>query len=284
MLNLFVIAVALSQTNVAAQSSETERVAVGHDVTVAADETVESALAVGGNVRIEPNAVVRGDVVAVGGNIAIEDNAHIEGDVATVGGKLSVAPSATIRGDRVEMGSSLGLAGLVAGSAIPWAIIGVLWHLSRVVVMFALVMLVVMFVPERVRAVRAFLVEKTFVSAIAGFAALVAIAPLCILLVVTVVGIPLAPVAAIGFFCMLVVGVAVVSLWLGERLPLFAGRKTTLGAAALGFALISVIELVPFLGSALAFVAALIGGGAVLLSRFGTRRAALTSETLPATV
>ncbi len=262
-------------------------VMTGQDVRIEPGQHVRSAVAIGGSVILSAGAYVEDDAVAVGGDIVLEPGAHIGGDAVSIGGSIKTEPGATIGGSRVNLAPSAHFIGNVfkknAGAAA-WSFLSTIISIIRILVLFALATLLVVLAPERVGIMRSFVAQRPFVSAMAGVAAQVAIVPLCILLVVTLIGIPLAPVAVVTFLCILVVGFTVVAVWIGERLPLFKDKKTMFASLAMGFVVLTLIDiLIPVLGTIMVFTASLVGAGAVLLSRFGQLRAATPPAPPPST-
>jgi hypothetical protein len=71
--------------------------------------------------------------------------------------------------------------------------------------------LVALIFPAHVARVRTFMTRRPGLSSLTGLAVLLGFAPLCFLLGVTLIGLPLIPI--------LVFGVTVSALWLGERVP-----------------------------------------------------------------
>jgi O-antigen/teichoic acid export membrane protein len=119
--------------------------------------------------------------------------------------------------------------------------------------------------------VRTFLATRPGLSSLGGLALLLGFIPLCVLLAVTIIGIPLIPVAVMLLIAVLLFGITVSALWLGERIPLLRENKTPLKAVALGGAVFVVVGLIPWIGTLAIFLAALVAAGAALLSRFGRR-------------
>jgi hypothetical protein len=145
----------------------------------------------------------------------------------------------------------------------------VLGTLLRMMTLLIIGLLLITFLPEHIANVRGFLDGKPGHAALAGFAVLVGFIPLCILLAVTLVGIPLIPVAALVLAALVVVGLTAFSTWLGYRIPVFEGRKSVIGALLIGLVVLTLVDLIPVVGTILVTLVGFFAGGAVLLSRFG---------------
>jgi hypothetical protein len=89
-----------------------------------------------------------------------------------------------------------------------------------------------------------------------------------VLLAVTIIGIPLIPVAVLLLVTLLLFGFTVSAGWLGDRMP-FLRDKTAVKTVALGGAVLALVGLIPWIGTAVLLLAAAIAAGAALLSRFG---------------
>jgi hypothetical protein len=85
-------------------------IARGHDVVVAAGQTVDTAMALDGNVVVKKGAKVK-SAVAVNGNVIIEARSKVTGTAAAFGGKIQLAPDAKIEGSRLELGDGLNVTG-----------------------------------------------------------------------------------------------------------------------------------------------------------------------------
>src|SRR5262249_49075066 len=111
---------------------------------------------------------------------------------------------------------------------------------------------------DRVARVRTFVASRPGVSALGGIALLMGFIPLCVLLVITIIGIALIPVAVMLLIALLFFGHTVAALWLGEKIPLFQEGKTPLKAVALGGVTLAVVNLIPWIGTSVTFLAALV--------------------------
>lgn len=118
--------------------SSGSKVRFGGGVTVEADEVAETAVSIGGRVRVdgevrenvaaiggpvEINGKVGGDVVSVGSNVTLGPKSEVGGDVASVGGVIERAPGAKVHGSMSENAGGV-------WHGIPWHIDseGARWH------------------------------------------------------------------------------------------------------------------------------------------------------------
>jgi hypothetical protein len=252
-----------------------ELVRFGEPLRVEAGEVVDQAVAVGGPLTIA--GTVLEDAVSVGGSVTLEPTAVVEGDVVSVGGSVDVQPGAKILGDRVGVGGPVGgiVGKLVGGHGaddLPvglFLVLGIVSALVKCAVFLLIGLLVISFMPERYARVRDHMIRRPGKSALAGLIMALAIVPLCILLAVTVIGIPLIPIAGLLMFVVMAVGMTAFASWLGDRLPIFKGRKSQFGALALGTAVVFLVGLIPLVGAIAVAAASFAAGGAALLTKLG---------------
>ena len=83
-----------------------DRVAIGHDVTVTADEVLDGDVVVIGASAFVDGAV-RGDVVVIGGTLHLGPKARIDGDAVHLIGKLDQAASASVVGSTVGVDAAV---------------------------------------------------------------------------------------------------------------------------------------------------------------------------------
>lgn len=95
-----------ASTSTPASSSATETApAPGNDTQASPPRRRDDIVRLGGNVTVEANEIVAGDVVVIGGSADIEG--QVEGDVAVIGGSLKLGPHASIRRDLTVVGGAL---------------------------------------------------------------------------------------------------------------------------------------------------------------------------------
>ena len=251
-----------------------ERVVFGRSLTIAANETVDKAVAIGGSVTIAGH--VRRDAVAIGGSVTLQPGARVEGDAVAIGGAVSVPEGATLEGDNVSLGGAIPT---TVGSAVRWVVGGphmfsmfsFASRLTRAVLLFVIALLIAVSFPDALTRIGTYLVNRPGVSALGGVAILLGFVPLVVLLAVTIIGIPLIPVAVLLLVTLLLFGFTVSAAWLGDRIPVRQEHKTPIKSVARGGAILVVVGLIPWIGAAALILAAAVSAGATLLSRFGRR-------------
>jgi hypothetical protein len=252
-----------------------DRVVVGQSLRVDADEVINKAVAIGGSLTVLGH--VRGDAVAVGGSVTLLPGARVEGDAVAIGGTVTVEEGASLEGDNVSLGGTVPTIigsvarGVVGPGAHLRSFFGLAARLARGVLLIGISLLVALTFPTHVARVRTFLTSRPGLSSLGGLALLLGFVPVFLLLAVTIIGIPLIPVAAMLLVALLLFGITVSAMWLGERVPVPQESKTPLKAVALGGAILAVVGLIPWIGTLAVVAAALVAAGATLLSRFGRR-------------
>jgi len=274
-----------------------ERSAFGESLRIEAGEDVVNATAIGGSLTVLGR--VRGNAVAMGGSVTLAPEGRVEGDAIAIGGSVNLAPGARVEGNgiavggtvMVEEGSFLGGDNVGLGGALPRIVgsvvsgvvgggthlrghFGLVARLARGALLLGITVLVALIFPTQVARVRTFMTSRPGLSSLGGLAVLLGFMPLCVLLAVTIIGIPLIPIAVIVLIAILVFGVTVSALWLGERVSSLREGATPLKAVALGAAILGVVGVIPWVGATTVVAAALVAAGATLLSRFGRREGA----------
>jgi len=266
-------------------------VKVAESVFIPADETVAGDIVVfGGNAIIEGK--VAGSVVVMGGEIRARHGAEIKGDVVAIGGTIEEDEDVIIRGERILVGGVASQIGdrLHIGTRTIRAIIS----LALLFIGFVLFFITMLFLRTKLEHVSSHIsasLLKCFgagvlTSAVGVFALLIVMIPL----IITIVGIPLAVLLAVSCIGVYVIACAAFVLNVGRWI---AGRAGIEGGAFvhlfLGVLLVSVPEIIAFvidvLGHApmglyvffkilsgfLWLCAYVVGLGAIVVSRFGSR-------------
>lgn len=290
--NLTLLSLLLFTTLLAAPAAagEADRVAIGHDVTVAEGEDLAGdVVVIGANAHV--NGKVRGDVVVIGGTLHLGPNARIDGDAVHLIGELDQAASASVIGSTVgvdgampapdelagkfdvnagakKTGFGAGSTALRVGRLVGWA------ASSACLVVLGLLFLSTW--PERSRNLRRTVEAAPGASLLVGGLVTAGIALMLVLLGLTIVGFlgwPLIILATMGVW---LAGVTGVCEALGDRLPLpdaWRGRAASFVVGALVFSLFGILWMIGGPSTLLAIAGVLFVGalalGAALLSGLG---------------
>jgi cytoskeletal protein CcmA (bactofilin family) len=236
----------------------------------------------GGQVRIE--GPVFGYVQAAGGNVTLDGS--VGGDVWATGGRLSLGPNARIAGklhyaSRGELNQDP--AAVVQGGIehvdfdAAWprehreqhrsGFAGWLWITGLMV----LAALLVALAPDITARTSRVLRERPAMSLLIGFVVLVCVPIAALILLVTLIGFPLALLAMLLYPVLLLVGYVSTSIGVADwALQRFVTMRTITpltraAAAAAGMFLVALVARLPAVGGFLAFLALLVGLGALAL-------------------
>lgn len=283
-----------------AGESMDDRVRIGGSIHVRSDEIVDGdVVAVFGSVRID--GTVTGDVVSVMGSVRLGPEAVVEGDLVAVAGSIDRASGARVEGSIEEVGwggSDVRVHGPDFHAPFLEGIGGLMMTVVWVIVLGALAALMYLLARRPVERMVYRLAKAPWKAALVGLVAFILIIPVTILtiilLAISIIGIPL----------LLVVPFAIVALLIGWLAGFTAVARYVGGSAETRFGWqhenpyiavvvgVGLIMLVSFFSSALGvaggplkvfavilFILGLIiqcaawmmGIGALLLTRFGTR-------------
>jgi len=268
-----------------------QRVA-GDVVTIGGNIDVEGevegdCVAVGGKLRLGPGAKVGGEVVCIGGRLTLEDESRVRNDVVSVWGTLDRSPTSEVGGQITEVTGPLRLNfpknvwGLGHGFGYgTWEFLGrVMW----VVILIGIGAVVFHLFPARMENLTETVRHRGMLSFLAGLAGGILWLPVFVLLCVTLIGIPLAvfvlvPLTIFGTLAGYVASARVVGSRRGTLGPgpsVVRGLLILEGTLLLGLFLSvfgSVFEFLGFIlgviGWSVVFVAATVGWGAFLITRF----------------
>jgi hypothetical protein len=258
------------------------------DAHVPAGRTVlGDVVAVFGSVDVE--GTVEGDAVAVFGSVRLHPGAQVAGDAVAIGGVLDHPPGARVSGQSVALGffapgwGAPTLGTLLAGVFIGW--------------LFTLVMgwLLALIFPERMRRIGGTASRHTAGSFFLGLVSAPLLVIACVFLAITIVGIPFAILLLMLYPIAVWAGQIAASYVLGCRvLHRRPGENGLMGPIAAGTILVAVLFVVgavlamplgtvpegparmaslffTLLGVLLVVGLSVIGTGALILSRMGSR-------------
>jgi len=245
---------------------------IGGNAVLEEDSTVDGDIAVmGGNVSIA--GTVEGDIAVMGGNVMLEDTAVVEGQVSSMGGTVQRAPGAQV--DRIEDTDDAGdiIFMRPPGFRVGFDPIGgTLTGIFQALAAAALAILVNLFAARQMDLTGRTALSQPIMTGGLGLLTLMVLPVMLIILMITII---LIPVSLIG---LLILGIAVLFGWLAMGLIL--GRQVAVWLkqnwsepvnAGVGTFILALLGLFPCLGFLANLLIAMMGLGAVLLTRFGTR-------------
>ncbi len=281
------------------------RVVLGTDFVLESGETIEGDLAViGGTATLEVDTVVTGTVAIIGGNLVAEG--LVEGDMAVIGGNVRFGPEAVLEGDLVSFGGNVnrGTAQIqgefISGEELDiplrfgiddvftdmparfrpfmWESFGwsVMRYFFQAIMMAALAVLVVMFLPKQTRLVADTIVDQPLLAGAFGLLTTVVSPILILLLIITICFAIVGVGGAVVLIAAWVFGTIAIGLEVGERLGQAINAEfQPVVAAGIGTLIFSLvvngIGFIPCVGWLAPFLFGAVGLGAVLMTRFGTR-------------
>lgn len=245
-----------------------DRVAFGHDVQVAAGEVVHDAVSFGGDTLVE--GTVEGDAVSFGGSVRLGEGASVRGEVVSFGGHIESADRA---GSAVVAPGDAPSAERAGSGPIEvvWSWFG---ETARSAVMHVLLFLIGLLMlgagRERLGAMQVTMIKDGLKTAGTGLVGYVAAIGGIILFAITLIGIPAAIVIGLAIPVATYIGLAAAASVLGAALPLPQLQGKEVHQLAAGVAVLFMASLVPVAGTIATAIAACLGVGALLRTRFGT--------------
>jgi hypothetical protein len=255
---------------------------VGQSLSVDGKEVMCGDLTLWGS-TLDVAGQVHGTIRAFGSNINIAGT--VDGDLNLYGGMATLQPGSQVRGninlfggrERLEAGShlsgvvnnrsqrvSLWLPGLSDGFAFPfWPM--VIW----VILGLALTSLL----PEHVMFVRTTVASRARRSLLLGLLSFLLAPAVLLVLIALILPIPLAVLIAIGLIAAWALGTIAIGWLVGEYImrAIAPRHNTRLAQVIVGLTVLVLVGSLPYIGWLISLGAGLLGLGAVLLSRFGTR-------------
>jgi len=232
-----------------------------------------------GNIRI--SALIGDDITGGGGEVFLENG--VEGDVELGAGNLVIATTANIKGNLVyvseneaDIKSGARIGGTtthripeVKEPVIPE--IGIWGRVIAFLMTLSAGIVIILIAPRRSAAVAAYIKRKPLMTL--GWGAIILFAtPIAALMTfITVVGVPVGLLGLTLYGILLYLGQIAVGLFLGYWIIGYfrnvESRGILVGALALGFAALTLLKLIPYVGFVLWLATALFGIGAIVLSQ-----------------
>ncbi|HEY8298380.1 MAG TPA: hypothetical protein VIG32_10195 [Candidatus Baltobacteraceae bacterium] len=217
-----------------------------------------------GDVSVEPNQVVNGDIDVIFGDARIEGT--VNGNVNVFGGQIEKMDGSVITGHENVVGGGF------TESIAPWVPAGIAAENSRMVALLAysfIIVVIFLIFPMRVRAALDRVELHPGLSGAVGVIAVVAIVPLAVLFFFSIVGWPLIPLEIVAVIAGVFIGQAAIGLLIGRRLWELIRPHTTpspLAALIVGLVILAAAEIVPVVGHLVTALVWLIGLGATILA------------------
>jgi hypothetical protein len=237
-------------------------------------------VAVLADVRIA--ARVSGDVIVWGGDVSFAPGGSVGGDLLVFGGSIQAPPDRAVPVDgRVATPGSLLRLYLSEMRRAPWegsgpptSILSGLRLLALSVWLAVALALLYWFASPLSRA--AMFAEEDWSAALLagalGVLTLFLAAGAALALLPSAVAIPIALLSAAIAVVAKIFGMAVLFLLIGQKLTKSVAPARRPLALAAGFALLSAVSLIPFVGALVWSIASIVAVGVALVSRFGTPR------------
>lgn len=244
-------------------------------------KVTENVMAFGGTIIVEGE--VQGSVVGFGAEILLRSTAEIDGDVVSLGGTIEKEFGSVIDGDTVQFDFEStagikdffkeGLGGVFGMKIVPLLLIIKLFTLF---IWFILAILLTAVFPRQISfaslqiRTQFWPVFGTGILSIIIFTGLVIFSAFLSLILI---GIPILVALVFLGIVIKIFGRVILFHLFGESLSKAFGSKnpSVIGAVILGFVLVSFIGFIPIFGSLFYFVLSILGWGAVIRSKFGTK-------------
>jgi hypothetical protein len=264
----------------------------GEDIHIGEHELVQGdVVAIGGDIVIKGK--VRGNVVNVFGDTELYGSAVINGDVVTVMGELNEYDNPRIRGETVNVAGgapNIHLPFLNYDTGNLW---GVVTRVIKFVIFTLLLLMIIYFLPDRMRISSDHVFGSFFKSLGVGVLVLlvgsVVVLILGVVLSITIIGIPVALLLVLSYGALLLLGYFVSALALGRILckkfgpdgasPFLCGFMGLFLITLPGF-IAAMMWVVPFLvpiqlllktiAVFVSFLAVTLGSGALIISKAGS--------------
>ena len=221
-------------------------------------------LAFGGTIAIDGG--VFGDITVFGGSVTLQPGAYVHGSIHLYGGQEVKTPGAILDG-RLDDHSQ---------HSLYFGFQGPGFSICYLLVMIPLSLLFLRFLPEHATFVRATVEQHVRRSFLVGLLTCLLAPAVLLLLLALIVAIPVALIVLIGLLAAWVTGIIAVGWSIGEQIMQAltsrpVTRRSRYIAVALGQVVLALFCSLPVIGWFVSIGASVIGLGAVLLSRFGTR-------------
>lgn len=256
----------------AANEPANVRVRVQGDVHVSPKETVATAVSIMGTVTVDGS--VTGNAVALFGDVVLGPRSFVGGDAISVAGRVRRSEGSRLGGREIAIESPARQLGKVVMVGLPvlagiLALVGAVMVLASTIGFLVLVVAILVLFERQVAAARQTMVDDPFRTFLIGFLVFLGTIPLTVFLAATLVGFPLAMAAVAVVFAAICLGTVAVCEWVGSEIARrFRRPLKSVWAGLLGLAVVFLLGMVPWVGTAVHVVVVLLGLGAVTQTRF----------------
>ncbi len=246
-------------------AGDKSRIKIGGSVIVQKHEEVDDAVAVGGDAKVY--GTVNGSAVAVGGDIYLGPDAVIHDDCVSVGGEIRMSQGAVVYGEIVEV-DDFNFAGTFFNNwdhddwHMPWG-----WTIIPLIAILILGVIIIAIMPKQFDYVTDMIEMEPGKSFLVGVAGMILFIPSILLLLVSLLGIPLIPLFIVSVVLLVFFGYFSAAAVVGQKLLKALGNTSTSTILHIiaGIILLWVVGLIPFAGGLIKTIAHIIGWGAVLV-------------------
>jgi hypothetical protein len=256
-------------------------VVFGGSATLEEGSTVQGDVILAGG-AVQVSGEVSGSIVVAGGLISLRESAVVQGDITSVGGNIDRDPGAQVNGNITD-GTVNPFELFSPGGVFPDVqfrfnpLLDVLWFFLRSFMWAALAVLVVLFLQVQTERTAKAAVSQPLIAGGLGLLTVVVVPLLAVTVSLTIILIPVGLVAFLALVISWAFGVIVVGTEVGKRIADLLKQEWALAASAgIGTFVLTLVTnglgwLVPCVGWVAPALVGIVGLGAVLLTRYGTR-------------
>jgi hypothetical protein len=270
---LFALAGVAFASPALASATDRGQTQVFTDVYVSPDQTIDGDVkVVFGDATIA--GLVRGDCIAIFGSCKTVDGGRVLGKITNGFGDDGDGGGGGARAMLPRAFGGYGLGALAEQDH----------RLFTKLLSSAIVVLIFLLFPLRMRVALDRVERHPALSAAAGAVAAILVVPIAILLIVSIIGIPLVVLEVAGVIAAVWIGTGAVALLVGRRLCeliMPASTPSPLVALVLGLVVVSAAEIIPLLGWAVTALVWLVGLGSAILSFVRSTQLDATAARVP---
>ncbi len=238
---------------------------VGKDFSIMAGEQVGSVVVIGSRGSIAGTVE---DLVAIGSHVELQPTARVEKEIVSVGSEIIKHPGSLVATQEVGIGGPFDEEFFERFSDYDFPFIfwwpgKLIWVFLTFLASLAVGYLYLNLAPRFNEEVRWYLSNHSLGAFAFGVLGQFLVFPGALLLLLTLVGIPLIPIYLVVVFSLMILGYLSVAFCIGTSVLKGPSASST-KALASGLLILAIVKLLPFVGAAIAYLALVVGFGAVL--------------------